>query len=92
MHFLLVAFALACAASAAPSGLVSVHKYNGQVKSGSYIVTLNSDAPRKEYLSSLKSKFSNVSITHDNWEGPFDKVFSGTRTVFTFATESLNFA
>jgi hypothetical protein len=78
MRFFIIALAFACAASAALSRLITVQKYDGEVRDKHFIVTFKPDASMKDRVQALKTKFSsNVTITNDQWEGPFANTFSG---------------
>jgi hypothetical protein len=68
MHFssTFVKLALCIAPAFAAPALKSVVKYNGDVKAGSYLVTLKSDVSRARHINSLNLS-PNSEITHQ-WD------------------------
>ena len=57
--------------------LVDIEKYDGQVKQGSYIVTLKSDVSKTAHLAWLAQHIGADNVTHTEWDPKLLNGFAG---------------
>ncbi|KAJ3480012.1 hypothetical protein NLI96_g8665 [Meripilus lineatus] len=69
-----------------PAGtLIDIKKHNGEIKEGSYIVTLKSNISKTTHLKWLSQHIDKDNITHPGWDRRILNGFAGT-----FSTKTLN--
>ncbi|KAI0077287.1 serine protease [Panus rudis PR-1116 ss-1] len=67
-----------CTLSVPTVPLATVHKYAGQVKEHSYIVTLKNGVSKEDQLDWIRQNIGNSSITHDEWRSDVLHGYAGT--------------